>query len=268
MLLNRRVLLPMFVLAWAALIACASRPAPVASATSQLDQPSADSSQQLPPFHSGGTGDNGATANATEAKGAARSEATEQPRNDGNDAKKDSKIVTGSVLPPQKVPAGTPIAITLQSSISSATAVSGQTFEAVLDQPLVADGVTLAPKGTPVTGRVISARKSGHLHKPGYLRLTLVSMTLHGQVAPIETSTIFVQGGSHEKRNLAFMGGGAAGGALIGALAGGGKGALIGSMLGAGGGAAGAYATGPKDVNFNAERRLTFRLAHEVSVSS
>src|SRR5947208_1718908 len=95
MLLNRQVLLPMFVLAWAALIACASRPAPVASA-SQLDQPSADSSQQPPPFHSGGTVDNGAAANAPNAKGAARSEATEQPKNDGKDAKNDGKTVTGS----------------------------------------------------------------------------------------------------------------------------------------------------------------------------
>ena len=43
------------------------------------------------------------------------------------------------------------------------------------------------------------------------------------------------------KRNVVFIGGGAATGALIGAIAGGGKGAGIGAGIGAGLGVAGAY---------------------------
>src|SRR5437660_207360 len=38
------------------------------------------------------------------------------------------------------VPAGTPIEVRMQSSLSSATASSGQEFEAVLDEPLVVNG--------------------------------------------------------------------------------------------------------------------------------
>ena len=49
-----------------------------------------------------------------------------------------------------------------------------------------------------------------------------------------------VQGRSATKRNAVFIGGGAATGALIGAIAGGGKGAGIGALLGGGLGAAGA----------------------------
>lgn len=179
-----------------------------------------------------------------------------------------SGLTAGAVLPPIRLKAGTPIAISLQTSLSSATAAPGETFDAVLDQPLVSDGETLAPEGTPVTGKVVAARSGGRLHKPGYLRLTLTSMTLHGKHVPIETSSILLQAASHEKRNLALIGGGAGAGALIGAIAGGGKGALIGSAIGAGAGTGGAYATGKKDVGVRAERRLTFRLAHDVSVSS
>ncbi|HZU22650.1 MAG TPA: hypothetical protein VE998_07430 [Terriglobales bacterium] len=245
MLLKKRVLLPVYVLAWAAMIACASRPpAVISTSPNDLAQPRDDSSQQPAPFHD-------AAAPA-----------------DTKDQKSAGKIETASILPAEKLPAGTAISVALQSSISSATAVAGQSFEAVLDQPLVVDGVTIAPKGAPVTGRVVAARSSGRFHKPGFLRLTLTGITLHGQAVQLETSSVFVQGGSHEKRNLAFIGGGAGAGALLGAVAGGGKGALIGSAVGAGAGATGVYATGHKDVGFNAERRLTFRLAHDVPVSS
>ncbi len=169
---------------------------------------------------------------------------------------------------PLQIPAGTPIAVRMQSSVSSASAEPGERFEAVLDEPLVIDGRTVAPAGTPVSGRVVAAKKSGRLHNPGYLRLTLVSMSVGGKSIPLQTSTVFAKGGSHKNRNLAMIGGGAGGGALIGALAGGGKGAAIGSLIGAGAGTGVAYGTGQKDVSFGAERRLSFRLVQPITLSS
>ena len=167
----------------------------------------------------------------------------------------------GSRSPAQvTIPAGTPLEVRMQSSVSSATASAGQEFEAVLDEPLVVNGKTVAARGADVTGRVIAARHSGRLHDPGYLRITLISLNLHGQAMPVHTSSVFVQAGSHKKRNWALIGGGSGAGALIGALTGGGKGALIGGAIGAGAGTGAALATGKKDVGIAAERRLTFRL--------
>ena len=183
------------------------------------------------------------------------------------DAQKNGISPTGSLIPmPSSLPAGTPITIRLQSGVSSASSQSGDTFEAVLDEPVVIQGQTVVPRGAAVTGRVVEAKASGHLQDPGYLRLTLDKISINGKAVAVQTSSIFVKGGSHEKRNLEMIGGGAGAGALIGGLAGGGKGALIGTAVGAAGGTGVAYGTGKKDVGFGPERRLTFKVTQSVPV--
>jgi hypothetical protein len=168
---------------------------------------------------------------------------------------------------PLVVPTNTAIYIRLQQPLSSVTAQPGQSFSAVLDEPLVVNGQTLASQGTTVIGKVVAANESGHLHNAGYLRITLCSMNLNGKSIPLQTNSMFVSGGSYKKRNLAFIGGGVGGGALLGALIGSGKSAGVGSAAGATGGTSAAYATGKKEVGFVAEHRLGFRLTQPLNIS-
>jgi hypothetical protein len=157
------------------------------------------------------------------------------------------------------LPQGRTLHVRLLQALSSRYASPGQAFDAELATPVVVDGRTVLPKSTRLRGRVVSARPSGRLHNPGYLRLTLDAVQApDGKWVDIKTTSVRAEGKSHKKRNLAFIGGGTGVGAAIGAIAGGGKGAAIGALSGAGAGTAGAYATGKEDVSFPAESRLVF----------
>ena len=207
-------------------------------------------------------------ASATNADGqAATSQAAKDAGASGNLPPAPASSASAPAPAPLIIPAGTSITIRLQQPLSSASAVPGERFQAVLEEPLVAGDRVVVPAGTPVEGHVVSARHSGRLHHPGQLGLTLDSLIVNEHTIPLATSQVAARGKSHKKRNWGWIGGGAGGGAAIGALAGGGTGALIGTGVGAAAGTTTAFFTGKKDVTFGSERVLRFRLHQEVSWS-
>jgi len=167
---------------------------------------------------------------------------------------------------PVTLPDETPIHVTLDQRLSSNQSRAGDHFEATISQPVVVDNVTVIPEGTRVEGLVVDAHPSGRLMGRARLQLALESFDLDGQSYQIHTSSAYRTGGNHKKRNWAWIAGGGAGGALIGAIAGGGKGALIGGPVGAGAGTAVAFMTGKKDVHLAPETPLTFRLAEPITI--
>ena len=102
-------------------------------------------------------------------------------------------------IAPEGIPVGTSFIIRLRSELSSAHSRAGDSFPAVLDEPIVA-GKTMLPRGTPVRGSVVAAKASAGADASGYLRLTLASIFMNGESVPLQTSSIFAKGGSHEKR--------------------------------------------------------------------
>ena len=131
--------------------------------------------------------------------------------------------------------------------------------------PRMPYGVEVIPAGSQVVGKVISVTRASRKSKAGTLGVHFVSLRLPTGIARAMNGGLTntseemnadsegsVEADSATKRNVVFIGGGAATGALIGAIAGGGKGAGIGAGVGAGLGVAGAL----------------FSKGHEVEVKS
>lgn len=166
------------------------------------------------------------------------------------------------------IPEGTRIDVRLDTSISSERNRSGGTFEATLDRPIeLGNGEAVVPQGTRVMGEVIAARPSGHLKTPAELSVALTTIEMDGNRIPISTSSVSRRGKSHKGHDAKWIGGSAAGGALLGALIGHGKGAAIGALAGGGGGTAAAYATGKKNIVLPSETPLHFVLRQPVTIS-
>jgi hypothetical protein len=167
---------------------------------------------------------------------------------------------------PVTLPSETQIRVTLDQGLSSNQSRAGDHFEATVSRPVLVDNKTIIPEGARVEGLVVDARHSGRLMGRARLQLALESIELDGQNYQLRTFAAHRIGGSHKKRNWAWIAGGGGGGALVGAIAGGGKGALIGGPIGAGAGTAVAFMTGKKDIHLAPETPLTFRLAEPLTV--
>jgi hypothetical protein len=149
------------------------------------------------------------------------------------------------------VPSGERIRARMEGPISSKTARAGDTFQASVTEPVYSsNGVLVIPSGSKVIGRVdsaIAAQKGG---KPGTIDVSFTSVRLpngttrriNGSLTDLTSDDAksneegVASGDRMKHRKIIFIGGGAGGGALLGAAIGGGKGALIGGLLGAGGG--------------------------------
>ena len=149
------------------------------------------------------------------------------------------------------VKAGEKVRVRLESNLDSKTARVGDTFMSRTVDPVYSSGgVELIPQGSIIEGRITAAQKAQKGGRPGTLDVDFTAIKLpNGRRVPINGSLASfeedgttadnegqVSGKKTKNRKLKFIGGGAAGGAVIGAIAGGGSGALIGGAIGAGGG--------------------------------
>lgn len=164
------------------------------------------------------------------------------------------------------VPEHTSIHVTLDQTVATSEK-PGRHFRATVSKPVVIEGKTVIPKGARAEGVIVEAKEAGRIKGRARLQLALQSVDVNGQNCPVHTFSSHEAGPSHKKHHLLWIGGGAGGGVLIGALAGGGMGAAIGGPVGAAAGATVALVTAKRDVKLRPETPLSFRLAKPATIN-
>jgi hypothetical protein len=166
------------------------------------------------------------------------------------------------------LPSGTKIDVRVNEALSSETSQQGDRFTGTVDADVTDpnSGRTLIPRGAEVSGRVLSASPSGRLSDSGELQLSINTIRVGSSMLNVTVQPFVDQGESHTKSNTTKVGGGAALGAIIGAIAGGGKGAAIGAGVGGAAGAGAAAATGKRPAEIKPEALITFETATETRV--
>jgi hypothetical protein len=166
------------------------------------------------------------------------------------------------------IPTGSKIVIRTIDGISSEKNKVGDTFVAILDEPVEQDGMEIIPKGVDVRGRLSNVDSAGRITGSAQLSLELTQIYVNGIPYSLSTSEYEEAGESRTGQTAKRAAGGAAIGALIGAIAGGGKGAAIGAGVGGGGATAVQVVTKGEKVNVPSETRLEFTLRSPLVIAS
>lgn len=93
----------------------------------------------------------------------------------------------------ENLPAGTLVTVSLKGAISGGSSVMQNTFDAVVDEPVVIDGNTLIARGTIVSGRVQSVHISKVEPYRGYICLALALIHAGGIDVPVQTADLYAR---------------------------------------------------------------------------
>ena len=102
--------------------------------------------------------------------------------------------ISGTAIPPPTdvsvsgatLPKGSQIRFQTGNRISSATANAGDHFYVLLDQNLVVNGKTIAPRGMSVDAAITSVKPAGQNGRSGVIAFKLMALSAHGLTIPLE----------------------------------------------------------------------------------
>jgi hypothetical protein len=161
------------------------------------------------------------------------------------------------------VPAGTEFDVRLGQSLSSATNLVEDRFEATTLVELRQGDRVIVPAGSVMRGVVSSVTKAGRIERTGKMTVAFDQITIGRQPHSIRATVMQALESEGVRGEAGKIGTGAGVGAIIGGILGGFKGALAGILIGGGGTIA---ATEGKDVELPAGSVLRVRLDSGLSL--
>lgn len=166
------------------------------------------------------------------------------------------------------LPTGSKIVVRMIDSVNSEVHNVGDTFVAVLDEPVISGGIEVVPRGADIRGRISNVNEAGRVAGRAELGLELTQIYVNGIPYSLTTSEYAEasEGRGGETARRAGLGAGL--GAVIGAVAGGAKGAAIGAGVGAGGATAVQVLTKGDKLNIPSETRLEFQLRNPLVIAA
>src|SRR5437870_5007574 len=165
------------------------------------------------------------------------------------------------------IPTGSKIVIRMIDAVNSEKSKVGETFIAVLDEPISENGIEVIPRGADVRGRIANVNSAGRVAGSAELGLELTQIIVNGIPYSVTTSEYEQVGEGRGKETAKRAALGAGIGAAIGAIAGGGKGAAIGAGVGGGGATAVQVLTKGEKLNIPSETKLEFTLRSPLVVA-
>jgi hypothetical protein len=154
-------------------------------------------------------------------------------------------VVEAPPPPPVTVPAGTTVAVKLNTGYSTKASAVGETVNAELASDLVVDGRRVARAGAPISGTITEVTSgSKKIGAVPALKIDFTQLVVaDGSTMPVAIR-INQKGQSEKGRDTAKIAGGTAAGAIVGHQVDGDKGKVIGGVIGGVAGAIGAHKTG------------------------
>lgn len=176
--------------------------------------------------------------------------------------------------PPRKlfdelvIPADSVIGLQVENAVTTERAkVEDQVRARVTRDVRVRDQVAI-PAGARAEGSVTLVERGGRLKEQARLGIRFHTLVLaDGTRLPINTETIYREGESPARESAAKIGGGAVGGAVLGAIFGGRKGAIIGSTVGAASGGVAVAASEANAATLPAGSTVTVRMGSPATVT-